>query len=298
MKIAILSSPSWIRFRDSRAIRLTIATAKGWQACHVTRLAASLSFFAMLSLLPLLLTFDAIFSLIVDRNALMQGVDQQISTLVGADQAHALRAMLDHARAPSFASFQAAIGTVMTIITAAGVFIDLKDSMDAIWETPPRKGGGMFAFVREYFAPLSMVLGFGFLMLISLLLDAVVGTLATAVTHWEPAWLTLISLGNLGTGWIVAALLFAAIFRFLPEVEISWKEVWLGAMITATLFVLGRFLIGIYLGTSNFTGRYGSAGAVMAIIVWIYYSAQILFIGAVFTREDMRMPRAQPKPAY
>jgi membrane protein len=133
-----------------------------------------------------------------------------------------------------------------------------------------------------------MVLGFGFLLLVSLMLDAVVGTLATAVTHWEPAWLTLISLGNLVTGWIVAALLFAAIFRILPDVDISWREVWMGAAITATLFVLGRFLIGIYLGTSNFTGRYGSAGAVMAIIVWIYYSAQILFIGAVFTREDMR----------
>jgi membrane protein len=281
--------PDWHRVAASRAVRLAVATARGWRDCHVTRLAASLSFFALLSLVPLLLTFDAVFSLVVDRQALVSGVDQQIASLIGPDQARAVRAMLDHARSPSLASLQAAFGSVLTVITAAGVFIDLKDSMDAIWQAPPRRGGGWFAFLRDYFAPISMVLGFGFLLLVSLLLDALVGALATAVTRWDAGGLTLIAIGNLAAGWAIAALLFAAIFRFLPAVRISWREVWLGAAITATLFVVGRFLIGIYLGTSNFTGRYGSAGAVMAIIVWIYYSAQILFIGAVFTREDQRL---------
>ena len=272
----------------SRLLGITIATAKGWRADRVSRLAASLSFYAILSMVPLLLTFHAVFSLVLDADTLNAGVDAQVASFIGEEQARALRGMLDHASAPSFASLQAIIGSLVTFITAAGVFIELKDSMDAIWKVPKQERAGFLAWVKGYFAPVSMVLGFAFLLLISLLLDALLSATAASLVTSSPALLAILAGGNLVIGWLVAAALFAAIFRWLPDAVIAWRDVWLGAAITATLFIVGRILIGLYLGRSDFTGQYGPAGAVVALIVWIYYSSQILFTGAVFTREHAR----------
>lgn len=272
----------------NRIARTLVATAAGWRRDRVSRLASSLSFYALLSLVPLLVTFHALFSLVLDERTLTAGVDGQVSAFIGADQAKALRDMLDHARAPTLVSLQAIIGSLVTFITAAGVFIELKDSMDAIWKVPKSERSGIVAWVSNYFAPLSMVLGFAFLLLITLLLDALLNATASALTTWNPALLAILVGGNLVIGWLVAAVLFAGIFRWLPTTSVAWRDIWLGAAITATLFVVGRMLIGWYLGRSDFTGQYGPAGAVVALIVWIYYSAQILFTGAVFTREHAR----------
>lgn len=267
---------------------VVVETAKGWRHERVSRLAASLSFYAILSLVPLLLTFHALFGLVFDADTLNAGVDAQVASFIGQEQASALRGMLDHARAPSFASLQAIIGSLVTFVTAAGVFIELKDSMDAIWKVPKQDRSGILAWTKAYFAPVSMVLGFAFLLLISLLLDALLSATAARLVTWSPGLLALLVGGNLVIGWLVAAALFAAIFRWLPDAVIAWRDIWLGAAITATLFIVGRMLIGFYLGRSDFTGRYGPAGAVVALIVWIYYSSQILFTGALFTREHAR----------
>jgi membrane protein len=289
-----------IRIRElvdkNRLTRMVIATAVGWHQDRISRLSSSLSFYALLSLIPLLVTFHALFSLVLDEQTLTAGVDAQVSAFIGAEQAQAVRDMLNHARAPSFASLQAIIGSLVTFITAAGVFIELKDSMDAIWKVPKSGRSGFLAWLSTYFAPLSMVLGFAFLLLISLLLDALLSAAATTLITWNPALLAIMMGGNLVIGWLVAAVLFAGIFRWLPTTSVAWRDVWLGAAITATLFVVGRMLIGWYLGRSDFTGRYGPAGAVVALIVWIYYSAQILFTGAVFTREHARSAKRHPEP--
>jgi membrane protein len=287
--------PSWLKRRLSpvsgnKYVRMLLATAGGWRSDHISRLAASLSFYALLSLIPLLLTFHALMSLIMDRQLLTQGVDSQIAQLLGADQARAIRGMLNHAQTPANSTFQAVIGAILTFITAGGVFIDLKDSMDAIWKTPQESSpSGFYRILADYFAPMTMVLGFGFLLLVSLLLDAMVSSAATELSQWQPALIAVIAVGNLVVGWILSIVLFAAIFRFLPAAVIAWRDVWLGAVLTSTLFVIGRFVIGYYLGTSDYSGKYGAAGALVAVIVWIYYSAQILFIGAVFTREHARI---------
>jgi membrane protein len=276
----------------SRPVRLLSATVIGWRNDRVSRLSASLSFYALLSLVPLLVTFHALFGLLVDQQTLAQGLDTQVTALVGEEQARSLRDMLAHAQAPSLASLQAAIGALVTFVTAAGVFIELKDSMDAIWKVPKSQRSGFAGWVRAYFAPVSMVLGFGFLLLISLMLDAMLSAMATTLGTWQPALVVVLGAGNLVIGWLVAALLFAAVFRWFPSTTVAWRDVWLGAAITASLFVVGRLLIGMYLGRSDFTGRYGPAGAVVALVVWIYYSAQILFTGAVFTREQARERQA------
>ena len=290
MSFSMKRLTTWIHSLTARnrLTRVLIATAVGWHQDRVSRLASSLSFYALLSLVPLLVTFHALFSLLFDEQTLIAGVDAQVSSFIGLEQAQGLREMLNHARSPSFASLQAIIGSLVTFITAAGVFIELKDSMDAIWKAPKSKRGGILAWLSAYFAPLSMVLGFAFLLLITLLLDALLSATASTLTIWNPALMAILVSGNLVIGWLVAAVLFAGIFRWLPTVTVAWRDVWLGAAITATLFVVGRMLIGLYLGRSDFTGQYGPAGAVVALIVWIYYSAQILFTGAVFTREHAR----------
>ena len=284
-----------------RLVGVLMATVVGWHRERVSRLASSLSFYALLSLVPLLVTFHALFSLVVDPHLLARGLDAEVADFIGAEQAQTLRGMLDHARAPSFASLKAVVGSLVTFITAAGVFIELKDSMDAIWQAPAHQHAGFRDWLRSYFAPLSMVLGFGFLLLVSLLLDALLSSAGATLGTWHPALLALVASGNLVIGWLVAALLFAGIFRWLPAATVAWRDIWLGAALTATLFVIGRMLIGFYLGRSDFTGQYGPAGAVVAIIVWIYYSAQILFTGAVFTREHarsaQRLPVAAPEPS-
>ncbi len=284
----------WLRTRlaviaSNRYVRLLLATAAGWRHDNVGRLSASLSFYALLSLIPLLVTFHALIGLVVDRDVISQGVDEQIAQLLGATQARAIRAMLDHAQAPAHSTLRAALGALLTFITAGGVFMDLKDSMDAVWKTPaPPAHKGYLRMVAEYFAPMSMVLGFGFLLLVSLLLDALISSAASELSRWQPVLLVGIAVGNLVVGWLVSVVLFAAIFRFLPATVVAWRDVWLGAVLTATLFIIGRFAIGFYLGTSDYSGRYGAAGALVAVIVWIYYSAHILFIGAIFTREHAR----------
>jgi membrane protein len=272
-------------FLTNRYMRIVAATGLGWSEDHISRLSASLSFYALLSLIPLLVTCHALFGLIMDEHVLSHGMDAQIAGLIGKEQAAAVRSMLEHAQSPSFASLKAVVGSLLTFITAGGVFIDLKDSMDAIWKTPKREKGGLLRYVRNYFAPLSMVLGFGFLMLISLFLNALVMATATSFDVHQTGLLAMIATGNEIISLIISVCLIASIFRFLPSATIAWRDVWLGSILTGLLFMFGRILIGVYLGTSNFTGQYGSAGAVVAIVIWIYYSAQILFIGAIFTRE-------------
>ena len=269
----------------NRYVCILVATGRAWIDDHASRLSASLSFYALLSLIPLLVTCHALFSLFLDEHVLSHAMDAQIAGLIGQEQAAAVRSMLEHARSPSFVSLKAVVGSLLTFITAGGVFIDLKDSMDAIWKAPKRPRSGLLRFVRNYFAPLSMVVGFGFLMMISLFLNAVVMSAVTSFDVHRQGLLAAIATGNEIISFVVSVCLFATIFRFLPSATIAWRDVWTGSILTALLFMIGRILIGVYLGASHFTGQYGSAGAVVAIVIWIYYSAQILFIGALFTRE-------------
>ncbi len=285
--------------KKNRFGQLLLATAAGWSEVRVSRLAASLSFYAMLSMVPLLITFHAIASLFMNQESLSTSVDLQLSQFIGADQAQALRSMIDRAQSPSLASLQTIIGSVLTFVTAAGVFIELKDSMDAVWKTPKQARAGFGSWVRSYFAPMSMVLGFGFLLLTSLLLQALLQIATTSLGLWQPALVAILAVGGIVISWLVSSALFAAIFRWLPTQRVDWRDIWLGAVITASLFLLGQWGISFYIGQSDFSGKYGSAGPIIAIIVWVYYSSQILFTGAVLTREHARAAGRfrEPKPA-
>ena len=264
-----------------------------WHEERVSRRAAALSYYTLLSLVPLLVISDALLGAIFGHDAIQIEIDRQVGALIGPDQAVALRAMLTNAPAPSLSSWRTSTSAVLMFIAASGVFLELKDSLNGIWRVKAPERLTLWRVVRGYFAPLTMVLGFGFLLLVSLILSALVSMLLSLHGRSEPARVAVLAAADEATTFALALALFAAVFRFLPDVKLRWRDVWFGAMVTAALFTAGRFLIGLYLGTTDFTERYGSAGAVVAFVAWVYYSAQILFTGAVVTR-DRTLARGLP----
>ena len=196
----------------------------------------------------------------------------QLRTLMGDSGAKAIEEMLASAR-PKTGVLAIAIGAIMLLIGAAGVFGQLKDALNTIWEVP-RKKMGIMAMIQERFLSFAMVLGTGFLLLVSLVIDAALALLDKAL--WQPIQL-IISIG-------VITVLFAMIFRYLPDVRIHWRDVWLGAAFTSFLFVLGKFALGLYLGKSAIGSSYGAAGSLVVLLVWIFWSANTLFFGAEFTQ--------------
>jgi membrane protein len=259
--------------------------AQHWHDERVSRRAAALSYYTLLSLVPLLVISDTLLGALFGHDAIRAEIDRQVGALIGPDQAIALRAMLSNAPSPSLSSWRTAASAVLTFVAASGVFLELKDSLNGIWRVKAPAELNLWRLVRGYFAPLTMVLGFGFLLLVSLILSAFVSMLMSLHMNSEPTQVAVLAATDQATTLALALILFAAIFRFLPDVKVRWRDVWFGALITALLFMAGRLVIGFYLGTADFTERYGSAGAVVAIVAWVFYSAQILFTGAVLIRD-------------
>jgi membrane protein len=259
-------------------------TGKEWSKDKVPRLGAALSYYTALSLAPLLVIALAVAGLVFDKGAARDQLRHQVQDLIGSQGWDLIRVMLDSAGKPTEGGLAAILGVVMLLFGAGGVFGELQDSLNTIWEVQPKPGRPILTMIRERFLSFTMVVGIGFLLLVSLL----VSTVLSALTHWLGGYLAglgylwqalnfVVSLG-------VFVLLFAMIFKILPDVNIGWKDVWLGAGVTALLFGLGKFLIGLYLGNSGVGSAYGAAGSLVVLLVWVFYSAQILFFGAEFTK--------------
>ena len=198
----------------------------------------------------------------------------QLRTLMGDAGARAIAEMLANAAKPKSGTLAIIIGAVTLLFGAAGVFGNLKDALNTIWNVPEKKSGGIMTMLKERFLSFAMVLGTGFLLLVSLVIDAALASLDKAL--WQPVQL-IISFG-------VITVLFAMIFRFLPDIHIEWREVWLGAAFTSLLFIIGKFALAFYIGKSAVGSSYGAAGSLVVLLVWIFWSANILFFGAEFTQ--------------
>jgi membrane protein len=248
------------------------------------QLGAALAFYSILSLAPLLVLAIALAGFIFGEEAARGELATQIESTVGTEGAKAIESMLENAHQPATGSLAAVFGIVMLLVGASGVFGQLQSAMNSIWEVTPRQESGVWAFVRTHFLSFTLVLGTGFLLLISLVLSAVIAGASSHLSgiwpHLEPLW----HLANAFVSFLVVMLLFAMIFKFLPDTNVAWRDVWIGAAITAVLFTLGKFLIGLYLGKSSVGSAYGAAGSLVVLLIWIYYSAQILFFGAELTQ--------------
>jgi membrane protein len=257
---------------------------KDWNEDNAPRLGAALSYYTIFSIAPLLLISIAVAGLVFGAEAAQGRVVVQIQGLVGRAAAEAIQGMLESARKPGQGILATIFGAVTLLFGAGGAFNELRGALDVIWEIPPRKGGGLLAMIRERLASFAMVLVVGFLLLVSLVISA--GISAFEVTGTFPGSGVVLQVVNNGVSLAVITVLFALIFKYLPDAHppVAWKDIWVGAFITAALFTLGKYGIGFYLGRSSVASAYGAAGSVVLLLVWVYYSAQILFFGAEITQ--------------
>ncbi|MGQ0601560.1 MAG: YihY/virulence factor BrkB family protein [Anaerolineales bacterium] len=255
-----------------------------WNQDQAPRLGAALAYYAVFSLAPLLVIALSIAGLIFGVEAATGQLIGQLQGLVGQEAAAAIQAMIENTRQPAVSTLAAIIGIVTLLFGASGVFGELQASMNAIWDIEPPPDRGWRALVKDRFFSFTLVLGTGFLLLVSLVVSAGLAAIGEFFTGLAPAWETVIQIINMVVSLLIITALFALIFKYVPNAKIAWGDVWIGALVTALLFTLGKTLIGLYIGQSSFASTYGAAASLIVILLWVYYSAQILFFGAEFTQ--------------
>jgi membrane protein len=267
----------------SNCVRLAKETGSRWSEDGASRLAASLALYTLLSLAPLLVIAISVAGLVFGADAARGQISDQISGLVGSRAGQAIESLVANAHSPSAGILSSIVGTVILLLGASGVFGELQSALNLIWRVKPKPGRGILGLLRDRFFSFTMVLGVAFLLLVSLIasaaLAAVTGYLQSLVAL-PVLWHAVDAAVGLG----LSTVLFALIFKVVPDVEISWGDVWVGGFATALAFSLGRGALGWYVGRASTVSPFGAAGSLVALIVWIYYSAQILFLGAEFAQ--------------
>ena len=255
-----------------------------WSDDYAPSMGAALSYYSVFSMAPLLLIVISIAGLAFGDEAARGEVFGQLRGLMGDEPASAVEALLTSLHRPERGVTATVVGAVVLFIGATSVFGELQDALDRIWRAPARdRSGGVWKLVRSRLLSFGMILGVAFLLMVSLVLSAAISALGK---WWGSAFAEqelLLQAVNLIVGFVMTTLVFAMIYKVMPRVDVRWKDVWLGAAVTALLFTIGRFLIGLYIGKSGIASGFGAAGSVAIIFVWVYYSAQIFLLGAEFT---------------
>jgi membrane protein len=268
-----------------RGIRpLLVQTFQEWKGDKAARLAAALSFYTALSIAPLLVVSIAVAGLVLGPEAARGEILNELQGMIGADSARTVDSMIEAANKPRSGIVATVIGIVILLFGASGVFAELQGALNTIWEVEPKPGRGFWSVVRERFLSFTMVIVLAFLLLVALVLNSALSMIGNFVQGMLPGGAILWQVITLIASFAVATSTFVLIFKFVPDVEIGWRDVWVGALVTAVLFTLGKFLIGVYMGRAAVASTYGAAGSVMVFLLWVYYSSQILFFGAELTQ--------------
>jgi len=259
-----------------------------WSRQKAPRLGASLAFYTLLSLAPLLLVLVSIVSLVFGQSAAHQGVVQQVGMLVGPQGAKATEALLAASRNTTHGIVATVLGLVTLLFGASGVLIELRDALNTIWEVPTPQVSGVkkriTSFIKERLLSFAIVLSIGFLLVVSLSVSAWISALGVLSASVLPAEEAVLHVLNLLVSFVVITGVFAAIYKIMPDVRIEWRDVVLGGAATSLLFAVGKLLLGLYLGKASFASTYGAAASLVVLIIWVYYSGQIFFLGAELTR--------------
>ena len=244
---------------------------------------AALAYYTLFSLAPLLLIVISVAGLVFGADAARGEIFGQLQGLLGAPGAAAVQQLLESVQQPAQGWWATALGLALMLLGATSVFAELQNTLDRIWRAPARPAGGFWLLLRARVLSFGMILGLGFLLMVSLLLSAAVSAAqrwwSPALAHWD-GWITLL---NLGSTFALVTLMFAMIYKVMPRVRIEWSDVWVGAIFTACLFTVGRLGLGLYLGLGSVSLAFGAAGSLVVVLVWVYYSAQIFLLGAEFT---------------
>jgi membrane protein len=257
-------------------------SAQGWKDDAAPSMGAALAFYTLLSLAPLLLVILGVAGIVYGRDEAQLLLVQQIAGLLGESAAAGIEVILENAGAPADGILPALLGMATVIFGATTVFGELQSDLNRIWRAGPQKSGGLVELLRTRLLSFGMVVTVGFLLLVSLVASAALSALGE---YWFARSQALVRLLEFAVSFLAIAGLFAMVYKVLPRTKVAWGDVWVGAVVTSALFWIGKYLIGLYLGRSSIGSAFGAAGTVVVVIVWVYYSAQIFFLGAEFTRE-------------
>jgi membrane protein len=270
--------------RLGAVVSLLKKTYNNWSDHHAPRLGASVAFYTLLSFAPLLVLTVAVIGLVFDPQKAQSGVIDQARQMIGAREADTVKSLLATAQKPSSGLIASVIAFVTLLFGASGVFTELRDALNIIWDAEPKNESGLMGMLKARLFSFGMVLSVGFLLLVSLIISAALAFLGKFFSGLIPLPEFIFQLINFAVSFGVITLLFALLFKFVPARHIPWRDVGVGAIGTALLFTVGKLLLALYLGKASVGSAYGAAGSLVAVIVWVYYSAQIFFFGAEFTR--------------
>jgi membrane protein len=261
-------------------------TVDEWQRDKVDRMAAALAYYTLFSIAPLLVIAVAVAGAVFGQEAARGEVVAQIQGLLGKAGAEVVQTALANTQNPESGNgiVPSIVSTLALIFGASGVFIQLQDSLNAVWNVDESPQAGVKAVVRKRIFSFAMVITIGFILMVSLVVSAGLAALSAFTNHLFPVLESLWKLANIGISLGVFTLLFALIYKYLPDIKIAWRDVLVGALFTSILFSVGKELLGFYLGNGSFGSAYGAAGSVITVLAWIYYSVQIMLFGAEFTQ--------------
>ena len=266
-----------------QAISLAKETYSKWSEHQAPRLGASVAFYSVLSFAPLLILLTAVIALVFGQQSAQGALISEARQLIGDRGAETVESLLKNAQKPSSGIFASIVAFATLLFGASGVFTELQDALNVIWESTAQSASGFIGIIKQRIFSFGMVLSIGFLLLVSLLLSAGLAYVGHSFGELIPVPPFILQIINFLVSFVVITILFGLMFKYVPAAKVAWRDVAVGAVGTALLFTIGKFLLGLYLGKASVGSTYGAAGSLVAVIVWIYYSAQIFFFGAEFT---------------
>lgn len=252
-----------------------------WLAHNDARAGAAIAYYSIFSIGPLIVVAISIAALVFDREGVQNQVIDALRGLLGDAAAKSIGTMLSGAGSTAEGVFAEVIGTVALVYAAINVVVQLKEAINRVWEVESSPAAGLWGFLRIYVVSLAAVVALGFLLLTSMLLTAALAAFGKYVGSFLPE--ALLQAANFGLSYAVISLLFALMYKWLPDAKVTWRDVWLGAIGTAALFEVGKYVIAFYIGKQGLESKYGAAASVVVVLIWVYYSAQIVLLGAEFT---------------
>lgn len=274
---------SWQQLKPQDWWWLLKTAASSWIDDYAPSMGAALAYYTMFSIAPLLLIVISVAGLVFGVDAARGEISAQLQGLIGADGAHAIEGLLARANRPATGMASTLLGFVLLVIGATTVFAELQDALDRIWRAPRRLPGSLWTVLRSRLLSFGLILGLGFLMMVSLVISAALSALGKWWAAWFGDWVSVVEMVNFAISFALVTTVFAMIYKLMPRVKVAWADVWIGAAVTALLFSVGKYLIGLYIGQSSVGSVFGAAGSLVVLLVWVYYSAQIFLLGAEFT---------------
>jgi len=282
------------------------AAASSWVDDYAPSMGAALSYYTLFSIAPLLLIVISVAGMVFGEEAARGEIFGQLNGLMGSEAAAAIQGLLESVNKPAQGTLAAIMGLGLMLIGATTVFAELQDAMDRIWRAPARhQSNGLWTLLRTRLLSFGMILSIGFLLMVSLVMGAVLSAFSRWWSPFFAGWENVAQVINTVISFGITMLAFAMIYKIMPRVKIDWRDVWIGAGVTAILFTAGKFLIGFYIGRSGVVSGFGAASSIVIMLIWVYYSAQVFLIGAEFTwvyahtfgsRKNQTRPIVNPPP--